>query len=324
MRGGLLENLYFRHIEVGQVAHAAITIDFNYEEGEKGSFTPVVRNFVVNDLRSGKSKHALDVQGFKQAPIYDVRLSDSAFDNVAEPSIIKNVEGLTFSNVRVNGKLVENEGAAARVKIVLVGDSTVTDKDGWGKGFTEHLAAGVECVNMAKGGRSSKSYRDEGWWQKSLDLRGDYILIQFGHNDMPGKGPERETDPQTTYTENMTRYVKEARASGAKPVLVTSLTRRRFGKDGHIDSDLFAYADAVKRVAAAEDVPLIDLHRLSIALIDAMGEKASDELGKMKPDGKGGEAMDYTHLGEKGSRVFGKIVADELQKIAPELAAYIK
>jgi polygalacturonase len=105
MRGGLLENLHYRNIEVGQVAHAAITIDFNYEEGEKGNFTPVVRNFSVKDLRSGKSKHALDVQGFKNAPIFNLRLEDCAFDNVAEPSIIKNVEGLTLRNVRINGKL---------------------------------------------------------------------------------------------------------------------------------------------------------------------------------------------------------------------------
>jgi len=106
MRGGLLENLYFRNINVGQVAHAAITIDFNYEEGEKGKFTPVVRNFVVNNLQSGKSKHALDVQGFKNAPIYDLRLEDCSFSNVAEPSIVKNVESVVLQNVRVNGQLV--------------------------------------------------------------------------------------------------------------------------------------------------------------------------------------------------------------------------
>jgi polygalacturonase len=107
MRGGLLENLFFRNIEVGQVAHAAITIDFNYEEGEKGKYIPVVRNFVVNDLRSGKSKHALDVQGFKHAPIRNLRLENCTFDNVAQPSIVKNVEGLNLKNVRINGRLVE-------------------------------------------------------------------------------------------------------------------------------------------------------------------------------------------------------------------------
>ncbi len=107
MRGGLLENLYFRNIEVGQVSHAAITIDFNYEEGEKGKFIPVVRNFVVNDLRSGKSKYALDVQGFKHAPVMNLQLENCTFANVAEPSIVKNVEGMNLKNVRINGRLVE-------------------------------------------------------------------------------------------------------------------------------------------------------------------------------------------------------------------------
>jgi len=107
MRGGLLENLYFRNIDVGQVAHAVITIDFNYEEGEKGKFTPIVRNFVVNDLKSRKSKHALDVQGFKNAPIYNLRLENCTFENVEKPSIVKNVENLVLENVRLNGQIVK-------------------------------------------------------------------------------------------------------------------------------------------------------------------------------------------------------------------------
>ena len=141
---------------------------------------------------------------------------------------------------------------------------------------------------------------------------------------MPGKGPDRETDPETTYAANLARYVEEARAAGAKPILVTSLTRRRFGKDDRVDSDLYPYANVVKRVAAEKRVPLIDLHALSIAVIDRMGRGASDELGKLKADGKGGQEMDYTHLGAKGSEVFGRVVADELRKIEPELAAYVK
>jgi polygalacturonase len=107
MRGGLLENLHFRNIEVGQVAHAVITIDFNYEEGAKGNFTPVVRNYTVDRVVSKKSKHALDVQGLNSAPIYDLRLSDCTFDNVAEDSIVKNVRDAIVKNVRVNGKILE-------------------------------------------------------------------------------------------------------------------------------------------------------------------------------------------------------------------------
>jgi polygalacturonase len=108
MRGGRLENLYFRNIEVGQVAHAVITIDFNYEEGAKGTFTPVVSNYFVERLRSGKSKHALDVQGLANAPIINLRVSDSTFDNVAEGSIVKNVKDATFKNVKINGRVVDS------------------------------------------------------------------------------------------------------------------------------------------------------------------------------------------------------------------------
>jgi polygalacturonase len=108
MRGGLLENFYFRDIKVGQVAHAVITIDFNYEEGAKGGFTPVVRNYSVERLTSSKSKHALDVQGLTGAPIYDVHLANCTFDNVGDASIVKNVSGMSLNNVKINGKNVDS------------------------------------------------------------------------------------------------------------------------------------------------------------------------------------------------------------------------
>ena len=114
MRGGLLEHLHFRDIQVGQVAHAVITIDFNYEEGAKGSFTPVVRDFNVDRVKSGKSKHALDVQGLPGAPVIDLRLANCTFDNVAEASIVKNVKNATFENVKINGKVVDSFAEARR------------------------------------------------------------------------------------------------------------------------------------------------------------------------------------------------------------------
>src|SRR5262249_22866430 len=109
---------------------------------------------------------------------------------------------------------------------VLVGDSTVTDTSGWGFGFKQFVAENADCRNMAANGRSSKSYIDEGRWRDALALKGDFYLIQFGHNDQPRKSPERETDPRTTYPQFMSRYVDDARALGAKPILITSLTRR--------------------------------------------------------------------------------------------------
>jgi lysophospholipase L1-like esterase len=107
--------------------------------------------------------------------------------------------------------------AATLLRIVLVGDSTVAPDGGWGSAFSRHLADGATCINLAQPGRSSKSYLAEGLWEKALAVKGDYYLIQFGHNDQPSKGPERETDPATTYAANMARFVEEVRAIGANP-----------------------------------------------------------------------------------------------------------
>src|SRR5688500_14571549 len=126
-------------------------------------------------------------------------------------SITVAVQSTQPSTARVGGK----------VRIVLAGDSTVTDKQGWGPGFKALLRDDVECINLAKGGRSSKSFRNEGLWDQVLAAKPDFVLIQFGHNDEPGKGHERETDADTL-------------AAGATPGLVTALTRRQFRDDDRI------------------------------------------------------------------------------------------
>src|SRR5689334_17404868 len=89
------------------------------------------------------------------------------------------------------------------VRVVLVGDSTVNDAGGWGPGFRAYFGSRMDVVNLAKNGRSSKSFRAEGLWKPAVAGKPDYILIQFGHNDGPGKGADRETDPATTFRENM-------------------------------------------------------------------------------------------------------------------------
>src|SRR6185369_13239857 len=135
---------------------------------------------------------------------------------------------------------------SAKIKIVLVGDSTVTDDAGWGLGFKQFLNPDLaECINTAQGGRSSESFRREGRWTNALALKGDYYLIQFGHNNEPGK-PGRSTD-MPTFVSNMVSYVEEAQAVGAKPVLVTPLTRRQWDKEhpGKIKSSLAPYAEEV-------------------------------------------------------------------------------
>lgn len=210
--------------------------------------------------------------------------------------------------------------APAPVRIVLVGDSTVTEDAGWGLGFRERVAGGAEVVNLAANGRSSKSFIDEGRWKEALAKQGQYYLIQFGHNDEPGKGPARETDPGTTYRANLARFADEARALGATPVLVTSLVRRLYNEDGTIRSTQTPYVEAVRALAAEKQVPLVDLHAISRADAEHAGDEVWADLSPRDAEGQ----VDRTHLNAKGSDVVARMVAGELRKVVPQLAPYLR
>jgi lysophospholipase L1-like esterase len=207
--------------------------------------------------------------------------------------------------------------AASPVRIVLVGDSTVNDQGGWGPGFRSVFAPEVEIVNLAKNGRSSKSFRAEGLWKPALEPKPSYVLIQFGHNDGPGKGADRETDPKTTFRDNMSRYIDEVRAAGAQPVLVTSIVRRNFGEDGKIKQDsLLPYVEAVRALAAEMKVPLIDLYALTLAHAERLGPDGCADIDARDAEGK----RDHTHLGPKGRQEIGVMAAQEFIKLFPEAA----
>jgi pectinesterase len=205
--------------------------------------------------------------------------------------------------------------------IVLVGDSTVTNNAGWGLGFAQFLADDVKLTNTARGGRSSMSFIKEGSWEKALALKGDYYLVQFGHNDEPGK-PGRSTTEEE-YRGYMERYVDETRAAGAKPVLVTSLVRRQFKtpSDPHkISSSLNSRAEIVRAIAREKNVPLIELHDRSLALCEKLGRDGCLVFSPKKEDGK----YDGTHLNAEGYVLFGRLVAEELRQAVPELASYLR
>jgi pectinesterase len=223
---------------------------------------------------------------------------------------------LTIAPLAFGTAASASHAQAASVHVVLVGDSTVTDDSGWGAGFARLAAPTVQVTNMSANGRSSKSFIDEGLWAKALAKRGGYYLIQFGHNDEPGKGPERETDPRTTYRANMTRYIEESRAIGAKPILVTSLVRRLYNQDGTIRSTQTPYVEAVRALAAEKHVPLIDLHAISLADAEQAGDDVWADLSPR--DDKGD--VDRTHLNAKGGEVVGRMVAEALRKAVPELS----
>ncbi len=106
-RGGKIENLYFRNITVGKVSRSVIEMDFNYEEGAKGEYTPIVRNFVVENLVAQDCNKAVDLQGLDKAPLYDIVFKNCDFGKVTNANIVKNVQNLKLENVKMNGKVVD-------------------------------------------------------------------------------------------------------------------------------------------------------------------------------------------------------------------------
>jgi lysophospholipase L1-like esterase len=210
------------------------------------------------------------------------------------------------------------------VRIDLIGDSTQTDNAGYGRGFCANLSAQVDCVNMAKGGASTRTFREQGLWDRALATRPDYMVIQFGHNDaVDPKNPMPRQVPLPDYIANLKRFVTEARAAGITPVLCTPLTRRYFGPDGKIHSDLTEYSDAMRSVAKEMKTPLIDLQTDSIAYLDKVGEAEGNKLAITKKDDAGKTIFDKTHLDWAGSYVFGRMVAVDLGKAVPKLHQYV-
>ena len=249
-------------------------------------------------------------------------------------------------------------------KIILVGDSTMAVQSGWGPSFcTKRVTSFIACLNLARGGRSTSNYRGEGSWDIALaemkpgPYEARYVLIQFGHNDQPGK-PGRSTDLATQFPANLKRYVEETRAAGAVPVLVTPLTRRQF-RGGRLIDDLAPWAEATRRVAAEMRVPLVDLHARSTAAVQAMGAAAATRLAQrppsaavltaaasgttipastgvsaaaapqpasnvaVEPMGQAKLAFDYTHVGAEGADLFSAMVVQELARAVPALRRHL-
>src|ERR1035437_5439279 len=165
------------------------------------------------------------------------------------------------------------EGAPA--KIVLVGDSTVATGGGWGPGFCADFTAKITCIDDALNGRTTKSFIDQGAWQKALDEKGDYYLIQFGHNDKK----DAANRPVPAFEAYLQRYIDDVRAIGAVPVLVTSLSRRTF-KDGKVIEDLTDYVNASKEVGAKDFITVIDLNAISTAMLNRMTQDEADKFDK--------------------------------------------
>ncbi|WP_159520948.1 rhamnogalacturonan acetylesterase [Sunxiuqinia indica] len=214
-----------------------------------------------------------------------------------------------------------------KIHLYLVGDSTMANKSekrypetGWGMVFQEFFKDRVVVENHALNGRSSKSFIGEGHWAKVLNKLqpGDYVFIQFGHNDQKERKPDRYTNPVTTYRANLERYVRETREKGAHPILLSSVVRRNFNDEGTLIDTHGLYPLITRIVSESVDVPFIDLQLMTEVKVVEMGTEKSQELymclkpGEYPnyPDGN----KDNTHFNNFGARVVAKMVVDELKK----------
>jgi lysophospholipase L1-like esterase len=221
-----------------------------------------------------------------------------------------------------------------KIKVFMAGDSTMSIKEikyypeiGWGMPFADFFDSTVTVVNRAKNGRSTRSFMTEGLWKSITDelSEGDYVFIQFGHNDeVPTK--KTATTPQE-FKANLIKYITETREKKATPVLLTSIARRKFDSTGKLESTHEEYSNITRGVAKETNVLFIDMDKKSQALLQQMGVENSKylfnhlKLGEHPnyPEGK----EDNTHFSELGARLMAQLVLAEIKALKLELAERI-
>ncbi len=218
------------------------------------------------------------------------------------------------------------------ITVFMIGDSTMADKPlednperGWGQIFPEFFTDDVRIENHARNGRSTGSFIREGRWDTVMARlhAGDYVIIQFGHNDQSKEKGDRYTPPET-FKENLRRFVRETRSREAYPILCTPIMRRRFDSTGTFYDVHGVYPDLVRGAAAELDVPLVDMHRLSEKVIIEHGPEGSKRIFlwiapgvfASLPEGK----QDNTHFSEYGARLMARLAVEALEAMDHPLA----
>ncbi len=223
------------------------------------------------------------------------------------------------------------------MRVFLIGDSTMADKlpadfpeTGWGMPFSKLFNDAVEVQNHAYNGRSTKSFRREGRWAKvqAQLKKGDYVFIQFGHNDAKASDTARYAPSQTDFRENLTRYVAETRAKGGIPILLTPTQRRKFDSTGVFVDQHADYPNVVREVAAKEKVLLIDIEKESKKYISSEGPEGAKKMFLHYPVGifrkfmKG--AADDTHFSPFGAMKISDMVAEAILASNEHLRSFLK
>jgi lysophospholipase L1-like esterase len=224
------------------------------------------------------------------------------------------------------------------IDIFLIGNSTMADKPysngnpekGWGQIFPLYFKKGIRIENHAVNGRSTKSFIEEGRWEKVLEeiTSGDYIIIEFGHNDAKKEDPNRFADAQTDYRKNLVKFINETRSKSGIPVLATPIVRRRFDEKGNFYDVHGDYPTVVRELAKKFNVPLLDLHKKTEEMLKDFGKEQSKKLFlhifpdeyKSLPEGK----TDDTHLSPYGAFKVCDLAIEEIGSSLPELVKHLK
>jgi lysophospholipase L1-like esterase len=220
------------------------------------------------------------------------------------------------------------------VTVFTIGDSTMADKKaevapetGWCQAFRAFVDQTVTVKNCAVNGRSSKSFITEKRWKAVTDSlkKGDFVFIQFGHNDEKIQDTSRYAEPNTGYRSNLARFVNETRDHGATPILFTSIVRRKF-ENGFLVDTHKDYPVVVRQLAAEMNVPLVDLELLTAGAVTALGEEPSKKVYLWTPpSGKFPEGRkDDTHLSAEGAYLYAKLAAQQLKRMDNLLAGRIR
>ena len=229
---------------------------------------------------------------------------------------------LEFNDTRPSLDTLEIAPAPDAVTVYLAGDSTVTDQPtepwcAWGQMLPRFFGPGVAVANNAESGESLRSFSGAGRLSKVLSTMkaGDYLFIQFGHNDQKEHGDG--VGAFTTYAADLKRFIAEARKRGGLPILVTPMNRRRFDADGKIVNTLGDYPEAVRRTAKEEDVPLLDLNAMSKTLFEAMGPQGTLKAFVHYPAGtfpdQPKELKDDTHFNGYGAYQLAKCIVEGIK-----------
>lgn len=227
---------------------------------------------------------------------------------------------------------------ADQARLHLIGDSTMADKPvwpaqperGWGQLLPLYLKNPDRVINYAQNGRSTKSFINEGRWNKvAAALRpGDWLIIQFGHNDEKKDKPGVYAAADSTYRDNLRKFIREARAKGATPVLATPIARRKFDDAGLLVDTHGDYPPAMRIVAEEEKVPLLEMNKTSSALLQSYGVERSKQLflwlapGEYESLPKGRE--DDTHLSAVGASRMAELAISEILRLDLGLKSWLK